>query len=231
MQGFEARAQASTWLYRICTNVCLNLLRKRNVRVAKHRDSPGAVDWRASRTVVPDGHEAERTAAGVKPTVRTSDGRIWGPSQAPAGQWQRVEIRKLVGEDAEFPWAIEVAAAKEGPWQGLVVGAPESITYDGDVAREILGRDHAGVLRITADGKRCNRSLILHLEGFQGEAAAGRPGSGQDPSEGEFRFRRECDGSGQMDWGLLSDHPRRDCRVSSVDLHGGPLERPERRTR
>ena len=62
MQGFEARAQASTWLYRICTNVCLNLLRKRNVRVAKHRDSPGAVDWRASRTLVPDGHEAERTA-------------------------------------------------------------------------------------------------------------------------------------------------------------------------
>ncbi len=62
MHRFEARSQPSTWLYRICTNVCLNMLRRKRVRDVKRRQSPGVIDPRALDYARPDGAAAERIA-------------------------------------------------------------------------------------------------------------------------------------------------------------------------
>ncbi len=147
--------------------------------------------------------------ASVPPSERSPGRRVWGPTQAPDGHWRRVVANKL--EESGGAWAVEVSEARTGPWRALVSGAPGSITYDGDAAR-IGGKDHAGVLHMEFEGQGCERSLSLQLSGFKRGDREDEEGA----SEGQFRFRRSCDGAGRMDWGFLADHPRRDCQIANA---------------
>src|SRR4051794_10347494 len=74
LHRFDSRASFSTWLYRICTNRALDLIRARKVRkeyqpVQKEEDGPGWLDTIAARDPSPERLTHSRQLADLLPSA------------------------------------------------------------------------------------------------------------------------------------------------------------------